>query len=172
MKFSARQIITAAVSLFVTLGLLLLGQRLYHTTVVESPLMSNLGNVVGVRQARLKSGDLVVRLKPGSDLMAVYQNVVSQASSTLGHDPAKVEVVSNPDETLRQLQASVPFVIAQGEATGHFVAMKNSIISMAQAHNATVQVELGTHHLFLTFHHHQRVLYDVVPITIGGGARG
>ncbi len=172
MKFSVKQIFTVLISMLLTLALLFVGQRVYRATAVETPLVSNLSRVAGVSQARLEGNSVVVRIKPGADLMTVYRDVAAQAKATTGHAPAKIDIVSHADVTLAQLQKDVPFIIAQGEATGQFMAMKTSIVAMARQHQAGVTVELGAHHLYLTFSHHHRVLYDVVPITIGGNGRG
>lgn len=171
MRFSARQIFTALISMVVTLGVLFAGLRVYHSQLVDTPLVSSLGSVQGVSQAHLQGSTVVVRMNPGSNLMTVYQSVVQKAAGTLGHAPKKVDIVSRPDAALDRIESNVPFVIAQGEATGHFVVMKSAIQKMAQKEGIAVTEQMDAHHLYLTFRHHHQVLYDVVPISIGGSGR-
>ncbi len=172
MKVSAKQVFTAIIAMICTLGVLWGGQRLYQTTVVQTPLMASLGAIHGVTEATMNGGRVTVRMRAGSDLMSVYRTVWQAADQALGHAPASVTIVSHPDATLNAVSASAQFIIAQGEATGQFVAMRDNLVHLAGAHQASASVELGSHHLYLTFHHQGAVLYEVVPVTIGGGSHG
>ncbi|MCY0898232.1 MAG: hypothetical protein OWU33_04745 [Firmicutes bacterium] len=171
MKVSVKQVVVTVMAMVMTLGVLFLGQRLYQSLAVKSPLLTSLGAITGVRQASVKENAVTVTLAPDADLMAVYQAVSQSATRLLGHPPARIVVVSHPDTTLTTLAENVAFVVAQGEATGQFVAMKNTILSMAQRDHVSARVELGTHHLYLTFRDGRDVLYDVLPLTIGGVSR-
>ena len=168
MKFSAKQIFVALASLVITLGALFAGQRLYHTAVVEKPLANQLGSIIGVRQAYLQGGNLIVRLKPKSNLMTVYQRVTANAALTLGHVPSQIEIIGKPNNSLKSLANNMAFVVAQGEATGQFVAMKGDIQSLAARAGASARVELDPHHLYLTLKEGHHILYDVIPLSIGG----
>lgn len=169
MKFSFKQIFVAMLSLVLTLGVLFAGQHLYRSTVVESPLVSNLGAIAGVHEARIQGNTVAVAVNSNANLMSVYQAVVAKATQSLGHAPQKVTIQSHSDAVLNQLANNVAFVVAQGEATGQYVAMKNTINAMANRQDTQVSMQMDSHHLYLTFRHHQAVLYDVVPLTIGGG---
>lgn len=172
MKVSAKQIFTAFIAMICTLGVLWGGQRLYQKTVVQSPLIASLGTIRGVSQAHIKNGVVTVRMKPGADLMTVYRTVSAAADQALGHAPASIHVVSHPDAALNRTAQDSAFVVAQGEATGQFVTMKSNILQLAHTHHVNATVELGTHHLFVTFSHQGAVLYQVVPVSIGGGTHG
>lgn len=172
MRVSAKQIFIAVISMVLTLGVLFGGQRLYQSTVVESPLMSSLGSIEGVSHARIEGNTVTVQLNGRSDLMTVYQTLVTKATAALGHAPSNVVVVSHPDSALSTLASNVQFVVAQGEATGQFVTMKNTIEKMANQQHVESNLQLNAQHLFLTFHHHGAVLYDVVPVRIGGASHG
>lgn len=168
LKLSPKQVFAGLLALAVTLGVLFLGQRVYQTTVVQSPLTANLGTIQGVRQVSLQHNTVTVRVSPHANLMGVYQAVVHRATTSLGHAPQKVVIVGHPDPTLTHLANNISFVVAQGEATGQFVAMKQAITNMAQKVGVTSSLQLDGHHLYATFTSHQHVLYDVIPITIGG----
>ncbi len=170
MKVSAKQILVAVISLVMTLGVLLGGEKLYRSTIVDSPLMSNLGAIRGVRQASLQGSVVTVRPQSGADLMTVYQAVATSAARALGHAPAKIVLQSRSNATLNQLADNAAFVIAQAEATGQFVSMKHSLEQQAQADGARATVELDSHHVYITWHQQHAVLYDVQPIEIGGSS--
>ena len=169
MKVSAKQILVAVISLVMTLGVLLGGEKLYRSTIVDSPLMSNLGSIRGVSHAHLNGTVLTVRVQNGADLMTVYQNVTASAARALGHAPSKVVLQSRSDASLNRLADNAAFVIAQAEATGRYDAMKQSLEAQAQQNGAQATVELDSHHVYITWHQQHSVLYDVQPIQIGGG---
>jgi len=133
--------------------------------------MANLGSVPGVRQARVEGSTVVVRVKPGANLMTVYRGVTAQAKRALGHAPAKVAIMSHSDSVLNALANNMQFVVAQGVATGQYVTMHSTIERMAHKVGATASLQLGANHLYLTYHHDGRVLYDVIPVAIGGTSR-
>ena len=170
MKVSAKQILVAVISLVMTLGVLLGGEKLYRTTIVDSPLMSNLGTIQGVTHANLQGDVVTVRVKNGADLMTVYQSVTTAATRALGHAPTKIVLKSHSNATLNRLAENAAFVIAQGEATGQYVAMKQSLKAQAATDGARAAVELDSHHVYITWHQQQSVLYDVQPIEIGGSS--
>jgi hypothetical protein len=168
MKFSFKQVFITMLSMIMTLGVLFAGQHVYRSAMVESPLVSNLGSIAGVRQARVQGQSVIVSMRPSANLMNVYQTVVLKATSILGHAPQNVVIQSHPDPTLDQIANNVAFVVAQGEATGQYVAMKNTIAAMARGDHTAVSMQMDAHHVYLTFRRHGAVLYDVVPIAIGG----
>lgn len=172
MKFSVRQVFVAFTSLVLTLGVLFVGERIYHTAVVQTPLIAHVGAVKGVDHVAINGSTVTIHVIPGSNLMAVYQNVVKRATTTLGHSPHQVIVVGHSDSRLSQLANNVAFMVAQGEATGDFVAMKNSIQSAATKVGVSVAEQMDNYHLYLTFQTDHHVLYDVLPITIGGYDHG
>jgi hypothetical protein len=170
-RISAKQVIMALTSMILTLGVLWAAQRIYHTSVVDNPLVSQLGAIAGVRHADVHQGAVVVTVNRQVDLMSVYQNVATNANTALGHAPARIVIKNNPNPALTALSRNVEFVVAQGEATGQYVAMKKAIENLASQHHAGVSVEMDSHHVYLTFTQHQYVVYDVIPITIGGSGR-
>ena len=172
LKLSAKQVFTGLLALAVTLGVLLVGQRVYQTMVVQSPLTTNLGTIQGVRQASFHHSTVTVRVSPHANLMGVYQAVMRRAIASLGHAPQKVIIIGHPDPALTHLANNISFVVAQGEATGQFVAMKHTITTMAQKIGASCSLQLDDHRLYATFTARHHVLYDVIPIMIGGGSHG
>lgn len=170
MKVSAKQVFVALITVFVTLGVLFGGMQLYRSTVVASPLMSRLGHINGVTRASINGQTVTVQLSPHSNLMSVYQSVVARSKETLGKPVATINVVSHSNNSLNQLANNAAFVVAQGQATGQFVAMKSNLMNMAHQSHADIVVEMGQHHLYLTFRQGAHVLYRVIPINLGGNS--
>lgn len=169
-RISAKQVMMALTSMVLTLGVLFAAQRIYHTSVVDNPLVSQLGSVAGVRRADVHQGTVIVTVRRHIDLMSVYQNVTSNAKTALGRAPAQVIVKGSPNSTLQALARDAEFVVAQGEATGHYVAMKQSLQSLGRRHHASAVVEMDSRHVYLTFTQGPHVLYDVIPIVMGGNS--
>lgn len=172
MRVSLKQVFTAVVAMICTLGVLWGGQRLYQRTVVQTPLMASVGTISGVTHAALSGGTLTITLKPNADLMTVYRSAYQAADQTLGHAPSRIVVANASDSTLNRVAQSAAFIVAQGEATGQFVALESNIHHLAGQNQVQADVELGAHHLYLTFRQHHHVLYQVVPVAIGGGTHG
>ncbi len=170
MQVSVKQVFTAIIVMICTLGVLFGGQRLYQRTVVQSPLVASLGTIAGVRNAHLKQGTVTVQMEPRADLMNVYRAVYRAADEKLGHAPAAINIENHSSAALNQVAQSAAFMVAQGEATGQYVAMQSNIQKLAAHHGTFAHVELGNHHLYLTFRQGGRVLYQVVPVQIGGAS--
>lgn len=172
MKFSARQVLVVFASFALTLGALFAGSVVYRAAMVKTPLIQYLGQVAGVRSASLSGSTVAVTVKPGANLMTVYQDVTQRATAALGHPPTQVVVRSRPDATLSRLNGNLMFTVAEGESTGQFVAMKNAIETQAHRAGVAAAVQMDTSHVYVTLTQHRHVLYDVIPVKIGGEAHG
>ena len=100
--------------MLVTLGALFAGQYAYRSRVVEKPLAARLGSITGVRHAYLQGANLMVQLKPNSNLMTVYQHVIANSTTALGHAPAEVVIQDYPNARLKALANNISFAVAQG----------------------------------------------------------
>ena len=172
MKVSVKQIFIAFVSMVCTLGVLWGGQWLYVTTAVQSPLARSVGQIAGVQRVSVQNSQVIVQMKPQANLMTVYRAVLRQVGSTPGRTPAGITVQSHADATLNSLAGRVQFIVAQGEATGQYVAMRSNIDRLAARNHSSATVQLGSTRLYMTFRHQGFVLYDVAPLTMGGTIRG
>ncbi|AEJ39841.1 hypothetical protein TPY_1660 [Sulfobacillus acidophilus TPY] len=173
MKLSVKQLIVVFVTMLATFALLRGAQWVYLTTAVKSPLVQTMGSIPGVERVSLTpNGEVTVVLNPSADLMTVYRQVEVVATQTLGHTPTGISMVNHANPALVQLANNVRFEVAQGEATGQYVAMKNQIQAMAAQSHSQATVELGNTHLYITLRQGSHVLYDVIPIVLGGGQHG
>ncbi len=171
MKLSWHNLAIMLAAALVTIAVLWSGQQIYRTSAVRHPLVRAVEQVAGVRKAWMRagaSGTLTVQFRPTADVMATYQAVGRAAQRSLGHS-AKVTVVGEPNSWLNALENRVRLIIAQGEATGQYVAMSRQVSELAQARGARATVEVGNYHLFVSLRKGQHYLDAVIPITLGEG---
>lgn len=173
MKVSAKQLLFVFVAFIVTFGILRGIEWLYVTSALRTPLIQSVERLPGVIGVQLLPSDTVmVRMKPQADLMTVYQTVDAEVTAVYGRAPASIAFVDNPDATLNQLAGQIRFVVAQGEATGQYVAMETQIAKLAADHHVVAHTELGYSNLFLTLKSAHHVLYQIIPLNLGGGVHG
>ncbi|MBX5466725.1 MAG: hypothetical protein K6U14_04410 [Firmicutes bacterium] len=169
MKLSVKQIVVMALTFLLTVGILRLGQWLYTQSAIDAPLLQAVRAVPGVQSATWLNPDtLTIALSPSADLMATYEAVKLRASA-LGMTVTPVVAPGRPDAVLRQLDNQIHFAVAQGEATGQYVAMDQAILAMARARGVTASVELGQSHLFITLRRGAAYYFEVLPVALGGG---
>lgn len=173
MRLSVKQVFVTVFAMLLTLGILRAAQWLYRTSAVTTPLVQNVLKISGVRHVRFTaSGEVWVAVNPGADLMSVNQAVTAEATRILGHAPRSIVYPGQPSPALTALANQVRFVVAQGEATGQYVAMERQIGALARSHAAAATVEMGIHHLYITLTQGSHVVYEILPLPQGGAYHG
>lgn len=174
MRVSVKQVFIVFITVLLTLGILRGAQALYMTSAVRTPLIKTVDRVPGVEGVHISSSGIVnVQMKSTADLMAVYQAVNAESTAVLGHPPKAILFRNNPSPKLMSLTNQIRFIVAQGEATGQFVAMKNTIDQLCQRNGVTDDVEMGSANLFVTLKsQHQHVMYLITPLHLGGDSHG
>lgn len=173
MRVTVKQALIAGIAAATTLAALLSADWIYQTTVVRTPLQQAVANIPGVQRVMMPSaGQLSIQMRPSADLMAVSQAVNSAAARVLGHAPPGLVIADHPSARLAALAGQLRFVVAQGEATGQYVAMRRAILREAAQAGAQAVVEMGNAHLYLTLHRGSNVLYQILPLPTGGTGRG
>lgn len=168
MKVSVKQVFLALIAMVLTLGVLRGAQWMYTASAIKSPLVRTIGEIHGVRHVTVNpNGNVFVSIRSGGNLMTVYQSVSAKATDVLGHAPSGIELNNSPTPALTSLANQSRFVVAQGEATGQYVTMKNALAKLAQQHRATAVVEMGSTHLYITLKSGHHVLYQVIPLNGG-----
>ncbi len=169
MKFSIREFLLTVVVAALTVALLWGGQRLYQNSAVRSPLVRSVETVPGVQSATLTPlGALNVLFRPSANLMSTYQAVESRAQASLGHIP-NLGVVSRGNPGLRVLANQVRLIVAQGEATGQYVAMNRQILQAARVRGVQASVSLGNYNVFVSLRIASHYVDEVIPLGLGGG---
>jgi hypothetical protein len=159
-----KQGLVAVLAGVATFGVLRWGQSVYRSRVVQVPLVSQLDHLTGVRRAAVSPvGSTTLWLTSQANLKRVYQQAMQKVANSARRQAPAVTVVNQPSSSLARLANDVRFIIAQGEVTGQYVAMKNAIQSLARRSSATASVQLGAHHLYVTLRERQAVDYLIVP---------
>lgn len=172
MQISSKQIITAGIGFVLAMGLLYAGQQIYNRTVVQQPLTAAVRKIHGVRHAALAGAGsatiLQVSLDSGANLALVYHNTEHVVNAVVGHS-MPIRLLDNRTPAESALYGQLRFVIAQGQATGHLVAMDTTVLADARAAGDRAALVLGNQHLYLTLtdRQHHRLL-AVLPIGGGG----
>jgi hypothetical protein len=171
-RISLRQIFTTVATVALTLSVLYAGQQFYNRTAVSMPLARAVQTVPGVARAAVtgQGGNLTVKiwLKPSATLAVVYPEVVGAARRAAGQAVA-VTVADDATPGERATYALMRFIIAQGEATGQYVAMLSAVQTTARRHGERATLVLGNQNLFLTLVDGQgHRLLAVLPLTLGG----
>lgn len=165
MKLSLKNLMVMLASLMATFGLLWGGAALWQRSAVAKPLVAAVESVPGVRAAALSaSGPLRVTLRPNANLTQVYRAVKSQIKAK----GTAFVIVGSTDAALNAVGQQARLIIAQGIATGHYVAMDRSLVALAGRHHMTAVVELGNHHLYFTLRQGPKRWDQVVPLSEGG----
>ncbi|MDA8193184.1 MAG: hypothetical protein M0Z53_04175 [Thermaerobacter sp.] len=173
MRVTVKQALISGIAAATTLAALLSADWVYRTSVVRMPLQQAVARIPGVQRAMMPSaGRLSVQIRPSADLMAVSQAVNATAARVLGHAPPALLIEDHPSAQLTALAGQLRFVVAQGEATGQYVAMRRTILREATQAGAQAVVEMGNAHLYLTLHRGPNVLYQILPLPTGGTGRG
>lgn len=173
MHITFKQIMTTGLALIVTLAALYVGRHLYHSTTVKTPLTHALRQVSGVRDVRVGDAEtntgVQIWLTSRGQLATIYPTVQNLVATIAGR-ALPVRIMDNPTAAETSLYNQLRFVVAQGEATGQYVAMEREVNQVAAKAGDHAQLVLGRNEIFLTLidkAHHR--LMAVLPLNIGGG---
>lgn len=168
MKLSVREFFVMLVVAVGTIAILWGGQRIYQNSAVRSPLLRSVEGVRGVQIAKLtRQGTLNVRLKRSANLMATYQAIEARAKESLPRAPQLV-IINAGDGQLNALANRVRLMVAQGEATGQYVAMSQQIRHFASAQGVRSSIALGNYNVFVSLHAGSHYVDQVIPLNLGG----
>ncbi|MCY0886015.1 MAG: hypothetical protein OWV35_09075 [Firmicutes bacterium] len=166
MRVSVKQVFVVIASFLVTLGALWAAERIYVASQVRTPFLQAVRRTPGVAGAWLNGRDLVLQLQPGADLETVYDTVQARAAAS-GQAMDAVLIRDRASPALRALDNELSFVVAQGIATGQFVAMRQQILADAARARVQAQVSMDRGDIFLTLRQGSAVLYQVIPVAKG-----
>lgn len=171
MRITFKQIVTSFLALVATWGLLWLGQQVYQRDAVRTPLGLAVARVPGVARAVVTGtgGDetVAIWLKPGASLSVVYPAVQATVARMTGRTLA-VEIRDDRTPAEAALYNSLRFVVAQGEATGQYVAMVDQVDRLAARAGDRAELVLGDNALYLTLTDARRHrLLAVLPLNWG-----
>lgn len=168
MKLSVREFFVMLIVAVGTIAILWGGQRIYQNSAVRSPLLRSVEAVRGVQMAKLRpQGTLNVRLKQSANLMTTYQAIEARAQASLPKAPQLV-IINAGDGPLNALANRVKLMVAQGEATGQYVAMSQQIGRFARAQGVHASIALGNYNVFVSLQAGSHYVDQVIPLSLGG----
>lgn len=177
MKVTVKQIISVLVGFAVSLAVLRGAQTVYTSSIIRTPLVRTIEKVPGVQRVIMGPKEaIVLALTPTANLMASYQTAMADATASLGQPPRQITVVNHATAQMTAVTNQLRFVVAQGIATGQYVAMNDSIQQMAKKAHFTANVQLGARHVYITLasqhgHFHTYLVMPSASTAIGGGGR-
>lgn len=169
MKFTVRQVFLVFVVFALVLGLLRGVQWIYMRSAIRSPLLHAMQSVTGVKKVEVSpQGAVTVFASRRANLMNVYQGIEAQSRLVTGHVPTAITIVSHPSPAMLQSLNTLRLIIAQGEATGQYVAMNASIQQVAKHDHFAATVQISSRHIFVTLRAPQYWEDIVMPLRLGG----
>ncbi len=175
MKVTVKQVMSVFIGFVVSLAVLRGAQTLYTSSVIRTPLVRTIEHVPGVQRVTMgPKNAIAIDLTPTANLMTSYQTVTADATRSLGQAPRQITLVNHATGAMIAVTNQLRFVVAQGIATGQYVAMNDSIQQMAARAHLTANVELGTNHVYVTLssskgHYHTYLVLPSANTTTGGG---
>lgn len=170
MKFSMRQIFMIFAVFIVVFGILRGAQWIYVRSAVRSPLKQSISRIRGVSRVQVASHNIVtVTLDKNANLMTAYDAIDSASKEVTGRTQQNLIIRDHANASMDRMVNSLQLIIAQGAATGQYVAMNQAIQSLAKSHHMTAVVELGDRHIFVTLRSKNHWLDQVMPLRMGGG---
>ena len=165
MRFQVRRIAAAAVALVATLAVLLGMQRWLFQTQTSTPLQRQLEHVTGVREVTLdfarSPGVVHVTLARVSDIETTYAALAARVETLA--PGAAVEVAGTSDGRIAAAAQDLSFPIAQGLATGQFVAMRRNVLADSGRDHVTARIYIDQRNVYLALYDRANAAYYVYP---------
>lgn len=165
MRFQVRRIAAAAAALLVTLAVLFGAQRWLFQTQTSTPLQQALQKTAGVQRVSLdfaqSPGTVEVTLGRVADLETTYQ-ALSRRVQALASG-ATIVVRGSPDGRLDAAAQDLSFSIAQGLATGQFVAMRQDVLAGARRDGVEARIYIDQQNVYLALYDPAHVAYYIYP---------
>ncbi len=169
MKFSVRQVFIVFAVFVVALGILRGAQWVYVRSAVRSPLKQAIIRLHRVSQVVVNPHESVtVTLTKNANLMSSYEAIQNASKNVTGHVLTKLVIHNHANAAMNGLVNSLRLIVAQGEATGHYVSMNAAIQRLAQDHHMQATVQLSNHHIFVALKSQNHWLDEVMPLKLGG----
>lgn len=165
-RVSVKQIFVVMASFLLTLAALWVAERLYVASQVRTPFLAAVRRIPGVAAAGLDGHVLWLQLKPDANLESVYEAAEARAG---GQNLAAVRIESRSSAALASVDRELSFVVAQGIATGQYVAMRQQILQDAARAHVGANVSMDRGDIFLTLRQGGSALFQVIPVGKGAG---
>ena len=165
MRFQVRRIAAAAAALLVALGVLFGLQRWLFQTQTSAPLKMQLERIAGVRKVTLdfarSPGVVHVTLGRVNDIQTTYLALAAHVQALA--PGAALDVAGTSDGLLSSAAQDLSFSIAQGLATGHFVAMRTEALAEAGRVHVLARLYIDQQNVYLALYDKTHAAYFIYP---------
>lgn len=168
----ARQVGAFLGAMLATFFLLWGGTQLNRMAHIVLPMRQDIARIPGVMavstEADAQNGDMVIRVRLARvpDLMATLSAIRAEIPPALG--PYRLQIEDRPDGRLTALLQRDTFIVEQGLATGHFVAMENALLAAGRSAGVTTGVEMDANAVYLALfdpHHYEYAVFQKGGLT-------
>ena len=165
MRFQVRRIAAAAAALILTLAALFGLQRWIFQTQTSAPLKTQLERVAGARSVKLDFANLPgvvhVDLRRVPDIETTYARLAAHIEALA--PGAALDIAGTSDARIAAAAQDLSFSIAQGLATGQFVAMRQNVLAQAGRAKVVARVYIDQKNVYLALYDKTHADYFVYP---------
>lgn len=177
MKNSEFRIITAVISLIVTLVILLGGYNLYNKYMVEKPLTTQLVALPTVKSAEIKKVDkeylIQLQLEQVGNIQDSYTQIESTIKSKIKNDKYKIEIQDSGSKELSHFYNELQPVIYQGLSGRQYLWLDEQIKERSSDKGIKSRLYVDDQRVYLQLEDKDSYLYKTFAIaktqTSGGG---
>ena len=177
MKNSEFKIITAVISLFVTLAILLGGYNLYNKYMVEKPLTTQLAMLPTVKSANIKKIDneylIQLQLKQVDNIQDSYNQIEATINRKIKNDKFKIEIQDAGNKQLSQFYNDLQPVLYQGLSGQQYLWLDEQIKERSNNKGIESQLYVDDKRVYLQLEDADSYLYKTFDIaqtqSSGGG---
>ena len=177
MKNSEFKIITAAISLFVTLTILLGGYSLYNKYLVEKPLTTQLAGLPTVKSTKITKVDseylIQVQLKQVDNIQDSYNQIESTINRKIKNDKYKIEIQDASSKELGHFYYELQPLLYQGLSGQQYLWLDEQIKERSINKGIESQLYVDDKRVYLQLKAADSYLYKTFDIaqtqTSGGG---
>ncbi len=177
MKNSEFKIITAVISLIVTLAILLGGYNLYNKYLVENPLSVQLTTLPTVKRAKVTNVDkeylIKLQLEQVDNIQDSYTQIESTIKSKIKNDKYKIEIQDTGSKELSHFYNELQPVLYQGLSGQQYLWLDEEIKERSNGKGIESQLYVDEKRVYLQLEDADSYLYKTFDIaqtqTSGGG---
>ncbi|TVY11658.1 hypothetical protein [Paenibacillus cremeus] len=158
-------LISVSVSAFLLFG----GYFGYRSVAMENPMQKVVASIPGVDLVSMDLGGtdavMELKLKDGTDLREVYNQILKDGSSTLGKKELKLKIVNSASPKLEQWWSSALFDVAQAMETKQYAQIPKTLQARADSTGAGVKVstEMDDKYVYVTLTDGESSKYIMLP---------
>ena len=177
MKNSEFKIITAVISLFVTLAILLGGYNLYSKILVKEPLTTQLAMLPTVKSVKITKVDkeylIQLQLKQVDNIQDSYNQIESTINGKIKNDKYKLEIQDAGSKKLSQFYNDLQPVLYQGLSGQQYLWLDEQIKERSSDKGVESRLYVDDRRVYLQLKDADSYLYKTFDIaqtqTNGGG---